>query len=104
MGHGLAVEHADNSGEMSEWVAGGMGQRVQRGSLSSIRAPGEEEVGEARVGRREALGQDADLQECALAGRCSSETQRVRSSPRKRDDRRDGEVGWGSFGDWECLK
>ena len=47
--HGLAIEHVHNSGEMSERVAGSMGQQAQRGSLSSRRAPSEEEVGEARV-------------------------------------------------------
>ena len=56
VGHGLAIEHAHNSGEMSERVAGSMGQRAQRGSLSSRRAPSEEEVGEARVGSQGGAG------------------------------------------------
>ena len=61
--------------------------------LSSRRAPSEEGQGGQGGGHGEALGQDADLEECDLADCCSFETKWVRSSSQKRDDHRDGEMG-----------
>ena len=88
---------------MNGWQAAWVSERREAASAAGG-PPARKRLGRPGWSRREALGQDADLQECALAGCCSYETKWVCSSSRKRDDRRDGEVGWGTFGEWECLK
>ena len=97
VGHSLAIEHTGNRGEITKWVAdegtGSMGQKVQRRWPQQQEGPQREGRGGQGGGHGEALGQDADLEECDLADCCSFETKWVRSSSRKRDDHRDGEMG-----------